>query len=153
MRKMRRMRNMRSSVVEWGASRRRSWRQSLCYPHPWDQCEPWGTAAWPGYPTVKTRPLLDVLGVLRVQVFQFCTCLWRGVFSVLRVLCVLLDLCVLCALCALHAFSKPYVQHHWQQKGASSEKRTDGRQRNIDDVKRYVYILMYSVTMHLFLRT
>ena len=75
--------------------------------------------------------VLRVLRVLRVPVFQFCTCLWRHVFGVLRVLCVLLGLCVLCALCALYAFSKPYVQHHWPRKRASGQKRTDGRQRNI----------------------
>ena len=77
------------------------------------------------------RVQTDVLRVLRVPVFQFCTCLWRHVFGVLRVLCVLLGLCVLCALCALYAFSKPYVQHRWPQKRASGQKRTDGRQRNI----------------------
>ena len=75
----------------------------------------------------------DVLRVLRVPVFQFCTCLWRRVFGVLRVLCVLLGLCVLCALCALYAFSKPYVQNRWPQKRASGQKRTDGRQRNMQE--------------------
>ena len=52
----------------------------------------------------------DVLGVLRVPVFQFFTCLWRHVLGVLGVLCVLLGLYVLYALCALYAFSKPYAQ-------------------------------------------
>ena len=75
--------------------------------------------------------VLRVLRVLRVPVSQFCTCLWRHVFGVLRVLCVLLGLYVLYALCALYAFSKPYVQHRGPQKRASGQKRTDGRQRNI----------------------
>ena len=75
--------------------------------------------------------VLRVLRVLRVSVFEFCTCLWRHVFGVLHVLCVLLDLSVLYALCALCAFSKPYVQHRGPQKRASGQKRTDGRQRNI----------------------
>ena len=74
--------------------------------------------------------VLHVLRVLRVPAFQFCTCLWRRVFGVLRVLCVLLGLYVLYALCALYAFSKAYVQHCWPQKRASGQKRTDGRQRN-----------------------
>ena len=69
--------------------------------------------------------------VLRVPIFQFCTCLWRRVFGVLRVVCVLLGLYVLYALCALYAFSKPYVQHRWPQKRACGQKRTDGRQRNM----------------------
>ena len=46
----------------------------------------------------RCAPVCDVLGVLRVlrgPVFQFCTCLWRHVFGVLRVLCVLLGLYVL----------------------------------------------------------
>ena len=73
----------------------------------------------------------NVLRVLRVPVFQFCTCLWRYVFGVLRVLCVLLVLYVLYALCALYAFSKPYVQHPGPQKRASGQKGTDGRQRNM----------------------
>ena len=64
--------------------------------------------------------------VLRVPVFSFCTCLWRHVFGVLRVLCVLLGLYVLDALCALYALSKPYVQHRGPQKRASGQKRTDG---------------------------
>ena len=78
-------------------------------------------------PVCKT----DVLRVLRVPVFQFCTCLWRHVLGVLGVLCVLLGVCVLCALCALYAFSKPYVQHRWPQKRASGQKYIDGRQRNM----------------------
>ena len=74
--------------------------------------------------------VLRVLRVLRGPVFQFCTCLWRHVFGVLRVLCVLLGLYVLYALCALYAFSKPYVQHRGPQKRASGQKRTDGSQTN-----------------------
>ena len=35
------------------------------------------------------------------SVFQFCTCLWRHVFGVLRVLCVLLGVYVLYAFCAV----------------------------------------------------
>ena len=80
--------------------------------------------------------VLRVVRVLRVRVFQFCTCLWRHVFGVLGVLCVLLGLCVMCALCALYAFSKPPVQHCWPQKRASGQKRADGRQRNIPSVSR-----------------
>ena len=75
--------------------------------------------------------VLHVLRVLRVPVFQFCKCLWRHVFGVLRVLCVLLGLYVLYALCALYAFSKPYVQHRGPQKRASGQKRTDGSQRTM----------------------
>ena len=75
--------------------------------------------------------VLRVLRVLRGPVFQFCTCLWRHVFGVLRVLCVLLGLYVLYALCALYALSKPYVQHRGPQKRASGQKRTDGSQRNM----------------------
>ena len=75
--------------------------------------------------------LLRVLRVLRGPVFQFCTCLWRHVFGVLRVLCALLGLYVLYALCALYAFSKPYVQHRGPQKRAFGQKRTDGGQRNM----------------------
>ena len=75
--------------------------------------------------------VLRVLRVLRGPVFQFCTCLWRHVFGVLRVLCVLLGLYVLYALCALYAFSKAYVQHRGPQKRASGQKRTDGSQRNM----------------------
>ena len=75
--------------------------------------------------------VLRVLRVLRGPVFQFCTCLWRLVFGVLRVLCVLLGQYVLYALCALYAFSKSYVQHRGPQKRASGQKRTDGSQRNI----------------------
>ena len=75
--------------------------------------------------------VLRVLRVVRVLVFQFCTCLWKRVFGVLRVLCVLLGLYVLYALCALYAFSKPYVQHRWLQKRASGQRHTDGRQRNM----------------------
>ena len=75
--------------------------------------------------------VLRVLRVLRGPVFQFCTCLWRHVVGVLRVLCVLLGLYVLYALCALYAFSKPYAQHRGPQKRASGQKRTDGSQRNM----------------------
>ena len=78
--------------------------------------------------------VLRVLRVLRFPVFQFCTCLSRHVFGVLRVLCLLLGLCVLCALCALYAFSKPYVQHRGPRKRASGQKRTDGRQRNMHPI-------------------
>ena len=80
--------------------------------------------------------VLRVLRVLRGPVFQLCTCLWRHVFGVLRVLCVLLGLYVLYVLCALYAFSKPYVQHRGPQKRASGQKRTDGSQRNIADPER-----------------
>ena len=80
------------------------------------------------------------LRVLRVPVFQFCTCLWRHVLGVLGVLCVFLGPCVLCSLCALYAFSKPHVQHRLPQKRTSGQKRTDGRQRNI-------YIYIYSPPM------
>ena len=76
--------------------------------------------------------VLRVLRVLRGPVIQLCTCLWRQVFGVLRVLCVLLGLYVLYALCALYVFSKPYVQHRGPQKRASGQKRTDGSQRNIE---------------------
>ena len=78
--------------------------------------------------------VLRVLRVLRGPVFQICTCLWRHVFGVLRVLCVLLGLYVWYALWALYAFSKPYVQHCGPQKRASGQKRTDGSQRNIQHV-------------------
>ena len=82
--------------------------------------------------------VMRVVRVLRGPVFQFCTCLWRHVFVMLRVLCVLLGLSVLYALCALYPFSKPYVQHRGPQKRASGQKRTDGSQRNI-----YVCIYIY----------
>ena len=87
--------------------------------------------------------VLRVVRVLRVPVFQFCTCLWRHVFGVLRVLCVLLALYVLYALCALYAFSKPYVQHRGPQKRASGQKRTNGRQRNMANMltRRQYYLL------------
>ena len=79
-----------------------------------------------------------VLRVLRGPVFQFCTCLWRHVFGVLRVLCVLLGMYVLYALCALYAFSKPYVQHCGPQKRASGQKRTDGSQGNMVPLDQYL---------------
>ena len=87
--------------------------------------------------------VLRVLRVLRGPVFQFCTCLWRHVFGVLRVLCVLLGLYVLYALCAHHAFSKAYVPHRGPQKRASGQKRTDGSQRNMANMltRRQYYLL------------
>ena len=91
--------------------------------------------------------VLRVLRVLRGPVFQFCTCLWRHVFGVLRVLCVLLGLYVLYALCELYAFSKPYVQHRGPQKRASGQKRTDGSQRNIRGVW-YTRMSMNNDTPH-----
>ena len=88
--------------------------------------------------------VLRVLRILRGPVFQFCTCLWRHVFGVLRVLCVLLGLYVLYALCALYAFSKPYVQHRGPQKRASGQKRTGGSQRNMHCAAQCVHFVVYT---------
>ena len=55
----------------------------------------------------------------------------------LRVLCVLLGVYVLYALCALYAFSKRYVEHRGPQKRASGRKLTHGRQRNINNTRKW----------------